>query len=220
MEAHEVILLAVAAGILVVLVWRLASRRRELPCPVWLRRMVELDNPFTKTNRAGSIVEHLELAQGMTVLDAGCGPGRITLPVAEHVGVQGHVVAMDIQEGMLSRVRDKARQRGAANIEFLHAGLGQGKLETGCFDRALLVTVLGEIPERLDAMRELFNALKPSGILSITEVIFDPHFQRRSTVSRLAVEAGFEVKDVFGNAIAFTMNVRKPPHDELREGSS
>jgi len=184
-----------------------------------LRWMVELDNPFTKTNRAGFIVEHLELAQGMTVLDAGCGPGRITLPVAEQVGDQGHVVAMDIQEGMLSRVRDKARQRGLANIEFLHAGLGHGKLETGRFDRALLVTVLGEIPERLDAMRELFDALKPGGILSITEVIFDPHFQRRSTVSRLAVEAGFEVKNISGNAIAFTMNVHKPPHDELREGS-
>lgn len=212
MEAYEIILLAVAVGILAGLIWRLASRRHELPCPVWLRWMVELDNPFAKTNRAASIVEHLELAEGMSVLDAGCGPGRVTLPVAERVGAQGRVVAMDIQDGMLSRVRKKARQRGVANIEFLNAGLGLGKLQTECFDRALLVTVLGEIPERLDAMKELFDALKPGGILSVTEVIFDPHFQRRRTVSRLAVEAGFEVKNVFGNAIAFTMNVRKRNH--------
>lgn len=218
MGVYGTILFGVAAGILIALVWRFASRRRELPCPVWLRWMVELDNPFAKTNRACFIVEHLGLARGMTVLDAGCGPGRVTLPVAERVGDQGRVVAMDIQEGMLSRVRDKAGRRGVSNIEFLHAGLGQGRLETGRFDRALLVTVLGEIPERLDAMRELFGALKPGGILSITEVIFDPHFQRRSTVSRLAVEAGFEVGKVFGNVIAFTMNLRRPPHDELREG--
>jgi hypothetical protein len=42
----------------VCIVWRLASRRHSLPCPVWLRWLVELDNPFTKTNRAAVIIEH------------------------------------------------------------------------------------------------------------------------------------------------------------------
>ena len=36
--------------------WRFASRRASLPCPVWLRWFVELDNPFTSTNR--SDVDH------------------------------------------------------------------------------------------------------------------------------------------------------------------
>lgn len=46
------LLLAILAIALVAVLWRLASRRRSLPCPVWLRWLVELDNPFTKTNRA------------------------------------------------------------------------------------------------------------------------------------------------------------------------
>jgi hypothetical protein len=59
----------------VAVVWRGASRRRSLPCPTWLSRLVELDNPFTETNRAAVIVERLELQPGMAVLDVGCGPG-------------------------------------------------------------------------------------------------------------------------------------------------
>jgi len=33
------------------LAWRLTSRRQELPCPVWLRWLVEMDNPFTQISR-------------------------------------------------------------------------------------------------------------------------------------------------------------------------
>src|ERR1700748_3094976 len=60
---------------LIAVVWRGASRRRSLPCPTWLSRLVELDNPFTETNRAAVIVERLELQPGMAVVDVGCGPG-------------------------------------------------------------------------------------------------------------------------------------------------
>lgn len=49
---------------LVGLIWRLSSRRHELPCPAWLGWMVEMDNPFTKVNRARVIVGLLELAPG------------------------------------------------------------------------------------------------------------------------------------------------------------
>jgi ubiquinone/menaquinone biosynthesis C-methylase UbiE len=192
------------------IIWRLASRRQSLPCPVWLRWLVELDNPFTKTNRSAVILQHLELQPGMRVLDAGCGPGRLTIPAAQRVGAHGKVVAVDIQPGMLARAQEKARQAGLGNIEFVQAGLGEGKLAHDYFDRALLVTVLGEVPDREAALNEIFAALKPGGILSVTEIIFDPHFQRQSTVKRLAAAAGFRVAQLFGNRIAYTLHMEKP----------
>ncbi len=206
-----VIFVVFAASI--ALVWRIASRRHTLPCPAWLRWLVELDNPFTKTNRAAFIVGHLELEPGMAVLDAGCGPGRLTIPVAGRVGSQGTVLAMDIQEGMLARVKAKAEAAGLDNIRYLLAGVGEGRLERERFDRALLVTVLGEIPEREKALREIFAALRPGGILSVTEIIFDPHFQGRGTVTRLAAETGFREKAFYGNRIAFVLNFEKPLRD-------
>jgi ubiquinone/menaquinone biosynthesis C-methylase UbiE len=197
-------------GILISLIWRLASRRQELPCPSWLGWMVELDNPFTEVNRAAFIVEHLGLEPGMRVLDAGCGPGRLTLPLAAAVGPSGQVLALDIQAEMLSRASDKLKSAGLDNVEFIQAGLGQGVLPSGYFDRAVLVTVLGEIPDQASALKEIYRALKPGGILSVTEVIFDPHFQRHKTVVRLVETAGFREVELFGRKLAYTMHFQKP----------
>jgi cyclopropane fatty-acyl-phospholipid synthase-like methyltransferase len=196
--------------ILVAFAWRFASHRYSLPCPVWLRWLVELDNPFTKINRSDVIVQHLDLQPGMTVLDIGCGPGRLTIPVARQVGQQGEVVAVDIQPGMLRRAQEKAQAANLTNIRFLQVGMGEGKLGRSQSDRSLLITVLGEIPDREAALKEIYDALKPGGILSVTEIIFDPHFQSRDTVLRLAGAVGFREKEFFGNRIAFTLNLEKP----------
>ena len=146
----------------------------------------------------------------MSVLDVGCGPGRLTIPIANQIGPEGEVVAIDIQEGMLLRTKEKAKSSNLLNIRFLHAGVGDGKLGHGQFDRAVLVTVLGEIPDREAAMKELFYALKPGGILSVTEIIFDPHYQRLGTIRSLAASTGFKEKNYFGNVFAFTINLEKP----------
>lgn len=196
--------------VLISIIWRFFSRRLTLPCPVWLGWLVELDNPFAKVNQTATIIHHLELQQDMAVLDVGCGPGRLTIPIAHEVGTKGEVVAMDIQAGMLHRVQEKAQGANLKNIKFLKAGVGEKKLEHNKFDRALLVTVLGEIINREAALKEIFDALKPGGIVSVTEIIFDPHFQRRSIVLKFAHKVGFREKKRFGNCIAFTLNLEKP----------
>jgi ubiquinone/menaquinone biosynthesis C-methylase UbiE len=175
-----------------------------------LRWLVELDNPFTRTNRAAFIVETLALSHGMMVLDAGCGPGRLTVPLARGVGPSGRVVALDIQPGMLDRVKSRTASAGCTNVEFVSAGLGDGALPVNHFDRAVLVTVLGEIPNREAAIEELFNALKPGGTLAIVEVIFDPHFQSRKTVTVLAVAAGLHERAFFGHRLAYVIHFVKP----------
>lgn len=210
MTASIIVLLAVVTMILVVITWRLASRRQSLPCPVWLRWLVELDNPFTKTNRAAFIVETLALLPGMTVLDAGCGPGRLTVPLARSAGPSGRVVALDIQPGMLARARTRTEAAGHTNVEFVTAALGDGKLPSSHFDRVVLVTVLGEIPDRTAALAELFGALKPGGFLAIVEVVFDPHFQSRSTVTSLATSTGFRERAFFGHNLAYVIHFEKP----------
>lgn len=189
--------------------WRVAAQRRRLPCPAWLAWV--LTNPYTNAV-AGSaaILDRLELAPGMRVLDAGSGPGRLTVPAAECVGSAGEVIAIDVQEAMLRRVRAAAAGRGIANVHTVVGSIECGVPVAGTFDRALLVTVLGEVPDRAGAMRALYAALRPGGVLSVTEMLPDPHYQSRRTVRRLAEAAGFHFHRAYGTWFAFTMNFRKP----------
>jgi ubiquinone/menaquinone biosynthesis C-methylase UbiE len=196
--------------ILIAAIWRLSSRRLFTPCPVWLAWLLELDNPFLKNNRASEIIRHMDLRSGMQVLDFGCGPGRLTIPVARQIGPQGSVTAFDLQPEMLERVRAKATQGKLENIVYVQGAAGDGKLGTDKYDRAILVTVLGEIPDKKKAMQEIFDSLKPGGLLTITEVIADPHFQTRKKVSALASASGFRERAFFGNWIAYTLNLEKP----------
>jgi hypothetical protein len=52
--------------------------------------------------------------------------------------------------------------------------------------------------------------LKPGGILAIVEVIFDPHFQTRKTVTDLAVLTGFHERAFFGHSLAYVIHFEKP----------
>jgi ubiquinone/menaquinone biosynthesis C-methylase UbiE len=217
MNPLQILLIAVVIIVLVSLVWRLISNRQSLPCPSWLGWMVEMDNPFTRTNRASVIIGLLGLQPGMKVLDAGCGPGRLSIPAAQAIGPQGELTALDLQPGMLARVQEKARTAKLSNIRYMQARLGDGKLEKDYYDRAMLVTVLGEIPEQEAALKEIYEALKPGGILSVTEVIFDPHFQSRATVKRVAGKVGFREAGFFGKRLAYTIHFEKlSDSNELR----
>jgi len=203
------LLALVVVAVLVWLGWALASRWRSLPCPSWLGWMVEMENPLARNARSAVIVQKLGLQPGMKVLDAGCGPGRVTVPVAKAVGAGGSVVALDLQAGMLERAEEKVRQEGLTNVRFVQAGLGEGQLPSEEFDRALLVTVLGEIPNREAALREIREALKPGGVLSVTETVFDPHYLRREALAREAEAAGFVGKAVYGGKMAYTAHFEK-----------
>ena len=216
-SAFVICLVVIALFLLVVLVWRLVSRRASLPCPAWLSWIVEIDNPFPSSFNTETIIEGLELRPGMKVLDAGCGPGRLTIPVAKKIAPEGEVIAVDIQAAMLRKAQAKAQAAGLTNIHFLHAGIGEGMLGKNQFDRALLVTVLGEIPDRVGSLEEIYGALKAGGILSVTEIVFDPHYQSRAAILRLASCVGFREKSFSGNRISFTLNLEKPT-SEIGEG--
>ena len=209
-QLFYIVLGVIVLLIIIAIAWRFSSNRLSLPCPAWLSWLVELDNPLFQNDSARNIIQHLDLQPGMNVLDFGCGPGRLTIPIAKQISRAGQVTALDIQAKMLDRNHAKARAENLNNIHFVQGGAGEGKLGNNIHDRALLVTVLGEIPDKDAAMKEIFDTLKPGGILSITEVIADPHFQSRASILRRANAVGFVEKGFFGNRISFTINFERP----------
>jgi ubiquinone/menaquinone biosynthesis C-methylase UbiE len=184
-------------------------RYRSLACPASLIWLIE--NPYMNAVAGPEkIFQRAGLEQGMKLLDVGSGPGRLALPASKLVGATGEVVALDIQPGMLNKLKARAKVMGIENIRLIHAAAGSGKTDKEYFDRAILVTVLGEIPNKLDALTEVNRALKPGGIMSITEVIPDPHFTGQKKVRSLCKDAGFEEMALFDTKLGFTINFIKP----------
>lgn len=168
-----------------------------------------VDNPFSRA-RTEMTLDQLELSPGMHVLDAGCGPGRLTIPIAQTVGPEGTVYALDIQPDMLSRAQAKASTASLSNVKFVLGSLGTGHLPRGVFDRACLVTVLGEIPDKKAALAEIYSSLKPGGFLLINEVVGDPHYQPPGKVRERAREVGFYPATQHGNWLAYSIRFDKP----------
>lgn len=219
-RAVYAVLTLVGVAIATGLWWRYAARRRQLPCPSGLSWL--LDNPLTEmVSGTQTTLDRIGLQSGERGLDVGSGPGRLSLPAAQRVGPTGSVVALDIQPEMLARLQRRAVRAGVTNLVVQQADVaGKNDLRTAAFDRAWLVTVLGEIPYRAAALRNVYRALKPGGTLSITEIFPDPHYQSVASVLRLGWEAGFEPTQYWGTPLAFTQNFVRPPAVERDEGNT
>ena len=200
---------AVAAVLLIFLAWRWASRVWSLPCPTLLAWTLE--NPFfDRLNGTAVTLQRLGLRPGQRVLEIGPGPGRLLIPAAKRILPGGEAIGIDIQPGMIERLEERARRAQVTNLTAILGDATQPQVPEASFDLAFLVTALGEIPDRAAVLAQCLRALKPGGVLSVTEMFPDPHYQRRSTVKRLAEEAGFRLQSIRGGWRLFTANFVKP----------
>lgn len=211
-DFYQAALIGIAVLFTVILIfagWRWASRVWSLPCPslfAWA-----LESPFYgRVTGTEKTLERIGLKPGQRVLEVGPGPGRLLIPAAQRVLPGGEVVGIDIQPGMIERLRERAKAAHVMNLTAILGDATQPIVPEASFDVAFLVTALGEIPDRAAALAQCFRALKSGGLLSITEMLPDPHYQSKAEVRRLAAAAGFEHQAVKGGIWLFTANFVKP----------
>jgi ubiquinone/menaquinone biosynthesis C-methylase UbiE len=176
------------------------------PCPssmAWI-----LDNPLRR-RLVGTILDRTGVQPGEVVLELGPGPGTLTREAAKRVVPDGKVIAVDIQPAMIAILKRKVTQAGLVNVETCAADGCHLPLKAQSVDRAFLVTVLPEIPDRQQALAELCSVLKPTGTLSITEQFLDPDYPLSRTTIRWVEAAGFKLTERHGNWWNYTLNFRR-----------
>jgi ubiquinone/menaquinone biosynthesis C-methylase UbiE len=109
------------------------------------------------------------ITTGQTVLDIGAGPGHATLDLAEIVGRDGKVIALERSHRFLTALSAFAAERGLSNIETVEADLLEYVWPEAVADRAWCRWVLAFINDPAKVLRGIARALKPGGKLLIQE---------------------------------------------------
>ncbi len=138
-----------------------------LPLFVWLGLGIPI---LSLDQRDFDNVGPNRVAPGQRILEIGPGPGRLLIPAAKRVEPGGEAVGIDIQPGMIDRLKKRVAEAGITNLNAILGDATQPHFDEPNFDLVFLVTTLGEIPDRAAALAESYKALKPGGVLSITEI--------------------------------------------------
>ena len=140
-------------------------------CPTWVGYIFLL-NPLRNWLENPQKLLGPLLSPGMTVLEPGPAMGFFTLPLARMVGPQGRVVAVDIQEKMLDRLRQRVAKAGLSDrVQTRLAGEGSLGVEDlgASVDLALAIHVVHEIPDQESFFRQIHQALRHGGCFLIVE---------------------------------------------------
>lgn len=118
------------------------------------------------------VVAQMHISAGMRVADIGAGSGAYVFPIADKVGGDGRVYALDVQRDYLTRIANEAGRTGRNNIEIIWADVERmhgSKLQDSATDVALLSNVLFQFEIKEDALREVYRIVKPGGQAVVIE---------------------------------------------------
>src|SRR4051812_35402476 len=107
-----------------------------------------------------------ELKPGMMLLDVGCGPGSITVDLAELVA-PGQVIGLDRSDDVLTQAAELAALRGIENATFVSGNIYDLEFDDDTFDVVHAHQVLQHLTDPVAALYEMRRGLKPRGIVAV-----------------------------------------------------
>jgi ubiquinone/menaquinone biosynthesis C-methylase UbiE len=165
------------------------SNRNNRVCPV--ERAGSLDSKIRRWFQNPQKILRPYIEEGMTVLDVGCGPGFFSIDMAQMVGKSGRVIASDLQEGMLQKVRNKIEETELEKRITLHKCEKNKIGVTERVDFVLLFYMVHEVPNKKEFFNEIGTILKQNGQVLIVEPPFHVSKSEFEETVRKARDAGF-----------------------------
>jgi ubiquinone/menaquinone biosynthesis C-methylase UbiE len=180
-------------------------------CPWWLGYL--LASPLRRLRHDPRAILSPHVREGMTVLEPGPGMGFFTLELARLVGPSGRVIALDVQEKMLTRLARKLERAGLGKrVERRVVGaesLGLGRRAANV-DFALVFAVIHEVPDQQRFLQEIRACLKRGGRVLLSEPAHHVTGEAFNASVAVALRAGFARVSDAANRSMHSVILQKP----------
>lgn len=181
----------------------------EMVCSV--KHAPMLDNRFRQLLHPQKRIVGTYVKQGDIVLDLGCGPGSFTDSLALAVGNKGHVIAVDLQRGMLDIMEKKVAQFGLTKRVTSHLCQSDSFVLEEYkekFNFALAFWMIHETSDVNRSLKEIYQSLKLGGTLLCVEPKMHVSEKICQEMIEVGESIGFVTKPVKGirlsRAVLFT----------------
>ncbi len=153
----------------------------------------------------GNVLENLELKDGMTGAEFGCGSADFSVALAKKLK-RGRVYALDVQHEKLSALKGRLAHAHLNNIVVLACDLEAPKgstLREDSLDVVLITNVLFQAENKYTILEEAARVLKTGGQVLVVDWLKDGPFSPKEGMikpeeaKQLAKKAGFSLKKEF-----------------------
>ncbi len=202
------IILAIFLFYLFVLL-KIIRKIHPFPIPAFATRII--DNPIRRRfiQKPDLIATRMKFEPGMQVLEIGPGKGTYTKVVAKQILPDGKVYAIDIQESIIEKLKDRIKGENISNVEPKVDDAYNLSFEDKSIDRIFAVACLPEIPSPVKVLEEFKRVLKNDGLISLCELFIDPDYPLRRTEKKWAINAGLIFIEQFGNFFSYQLHFGK-----------
>ncbi len=161
-------------------------------------RLEAYERMFVWRKELEPLLAPAQIAEGLSVVDYGCGPGHLSVELARRVGRGGRVHALDINSEFLTRTRARADAEGVGEqVSAQRVEQGRMPLDDDSVDRVVCKNVLEYVDDPAVTVQEFQRVLRPDGIAHVTDsdwgmLVLQPVGQER--LSRLMSAAAVAFK--------------------------
>jgi ubiquinone/menaquinone biosynthesis C-methylase UbiE len=147
--------------------------------------------------------------EGDTVIDIGCGPGFFSMPLANMVGSKGKVIAVDLQDEMLKKLKVKTNKANFQERFIYHNCTTDDIGISEKVDFVLTFWMVHEVQNPDQFFQQIVKTMKPESLYMLVEPKIHVTAIRYKEIINEASKAGLkhfkDIKVNFSRGSIFTL---------------